>query len=775
MKKPQFSSLRFRFLLLVLLAVSPALAFLIYAEVTSEASLTRSLATAALLLLGVILTAWLGTGVLLRRLNILLNATNRLAAGDLTVRTGIRQTTEVGQLARAFDEMAEALEQRTRELRHSEEYFRTLIENISDVTLILTEDATIRYVSPSAEHVLGLDSASVLSKKIFEFVHPEDLPKVLDAFAYRMEHAGMAENPIEARVRNSAGEWRVLEVIGNNLLDAPAVKGIVVYARDITARQRAEEDLNRQNAKLAALQQVGLGLTSTLDLRAVLQRVAEMAQGLAGSAHAHIFLYDPARDALELGARHWDARAKSVPLHPRKGGTTHRVAQNGIAEFIEDTETHPAYAGSASADRPGALACLPLKKGAAVLGTLNLGYWHPCVFDSDMRAFLELMANQATIAIHNARLYERVKHEAEELERRVQDLAVVHEISHRVTALDWKQVQQSALGEITNLLNAKRCVFALYDAGQGSATVASVVPTDDPTLGMTFYVADNPVIVQTLKQRDPVVWHDVEPTDDNPILAYFRSQNISTLAIAPLIVKDKPLGWIAIEPGARKLDDNQITLLQTVANEIAAAMDNARLFDNLQRARDELALAYETILEGWSRALDLRDEETEGHTRRVTELTLLLADKMGMGAEELMHIRRGALLHDIGKMGVPDAILRKPGALTDDEWKIMRMHPTYAYEMLLPIAYLHPALDIPYCHHEKWDGTGYPRGLRGEAIPLAARLFAAVDVWDALTSNRPYRPAWERARVIAQIRAQMGAHFDPRVVDVFLEMLGEGG
>ncbi|RJX27432.1 MAG: HD-GYP domain-containing protein, partial [Dethiobacter sp.] len=168
--------------------------------------------------------------------------------------------------------------------------------------------------------------------------------------------------------------------------------------------------------------------------------------------------------------------------------------------------------------------------------------------------------------------------------------------------------------------------------------------------------------------------------------------------------------------------------------------------------------------------LDLKDEETEGHSRRVTEMTLRIAREMGLKDEELVHVRRGALLHDIGKMGVPDAILLKPGKLTDEEWEIMRRHPVYAYQMLSRIGYLRPALDIPYCHHEKWDGTGYPRGLKGEEIPLPARIFAVVDVFDALTSDRPYRPAWPKEKALAYLRQQAGRHFDPRVVEAFLSL-----
>lgn len=195
------------------------------------------------------------------------------------------------------------------------------------------------------------------------------------------------------------------------------------------------------------------------------------------------------------------------------------------------------------------------------------------------------------------------------------------------------------------------------------------------------------------------------------------------------------------------------------------------LLDERQRAAEALARAYDATLEGWARALDLRDHETEGHSRRVTEATVRLAQALALPEDEIGQIRRGALLHDIGKIGVPDAILRKPGPLSSEEWLVMRRHPTLAYELLAPIEYLHPALAIPYCHHEKWDGSGYPRGMAGDAIPIAARIFAVIDVWDALSNDRPYRKALPAEVIREYLVAQSGSHFDPQVVTAFLKLL----
>ena len=191
----------------------------------------------------------------------------------------------------------------------------------------------------------------------------------------------------------------------------------------------------------------------------------------------------------------------------------------------------------------------------------------------------------------------------------------------------------------------------------------------------------------------------------------------------------------------------------------------------LREANTQLLDAYEATIEGWSHAMDLRDRETEGHSQRVTQLTVRLAQALGISENDIMHIRRGALLHDMGKIGIPDSILHKPDKLTDEEWTIMRTHPQLAYEMLYPIEYLRPALEIPLTHHEKWDGTGYPRGLKGEEIPIVARLFAVVDVWDALTSDRPYRPAWSQEESLTYIREQSGKHFDPQVVELFFNVI----
>jgi len=229
--------------------------------------------------------------------------------------------------------------------------------------------------------------------------------------------------------------------------------------------------------------------------------------------------------------------------------------------------------------------------------------------------------------------------------------------------------------------------------------------------------------------------------------------------------------YIWLETSARAILDRisgSIIEIQSASRDITERKKGEKA---LQSAHIHLQEAYERTIEGWVRALDLRDRETEGHTQRVTELTLKVARTLGFSEEELAHIRRGALLHDMGKMAIPDEILQKPGPLNETEWEKMRRHPMYAYEMLSPIEYLRPALDIPFCHHERWNGSGYPRGLKETEIPLVARLFAIVDVWDALCSDRPYRKKLPKKEVISYLREKSGNLFEPKLIDVFLSVI----
>jgi len=338
------------------------------------------------------------------------------------------------------------------------------------------------------------------------------------------------------------------------------------------------------------------------------------------------------------------------------------------------------------------------------------------------------------------------------------------------SSLGLKRVLDEVMDALIVLMKAERGFLMLRD-DSGDFRVQIARDSNHHDLTEDVFSISKSIVRQVLDKSETVLTTSAKEDPRFEQQASVAAYQLLSILCAPLKVKDNLIGVIYVDNRAQSgiFTNDELALISTFANQAAVAIDNARLFESLQASNEELQEAYSATLEGWVRALDLRDKETEGHTKRVTALTEKLARKMGVDEDSLIHIQRGSLLHDIGKMAIPDGILLKPAALTPEERILIQKHPVYAFEMLSPIRFLSPALDIPYCHHEKWDGTGYPRGLSGETIPLAARIFAVVDVWDALVSDRPYRKGLSPADVKQKIREDAGMHFDPHVVDAFLE------
>ena len=379
------------------------------------------------------------------------------------------------------------------------------------------------------------------------------------------------------------------------------------------------------------------------------------------------------------------------------------------------------------------------------------------------------LAAQAAIALENARLFQ-------ETTRHVSQLQTLHIIDTAInSSVDLRKILDVFLEQTLPQLELHAADILVFDpyteklkyaVGRGFRTSAlqhTNISLGDGLAGRAA-LEDRLVYIPELNIQSSGLARSPE-LEDEEFVAY--------LAI-PLKSKGLLKGVLEIfHRESLVIQPNWLDFLETLAGQAAIAVDNYGLFSELERSKQELEHAYDATIEGWSKALDLRDEETEGHTQRVVKTTLQLARLAGVPEHELVHIRRGGLLHDIGKMGVPDSILLKPGPLTEEEWAIMRQHPQFAYDLLSQTSYLRLALEIPYCHHEKWDGSGYPRGLKGEEIPLSARLFAVVDVWDALTSDRPYRKAWSHEEALKYIKEQAGVHFDPAVVKLFLVLFDQ--
>jgi putative nucleotidyltransferase with HDIG domain len=349
--------------------------------------------------------------------------------------------------------------------------------------------------------------------------------------------------------------------------------------------------------------------------------------------------------------------------------------------------------------------------------------------------------------------------------------------SSLASTMDLTEVLQIAIESAVELIDLDSgAIYTLEDEILRLGATVPPLPSALPEELMRARLEDHPHIQQALLTKSPIYISDArEVTLSAAEKIIVDSRGLVSILYFPLLLKETAIGVFILGTvsATRQLTANEIDLSYILSFQVALAIANAQLYKRAQEAITGITQAYDATLVGWSRMLDMRDHVTDEHTHRVADLTVKLAARMGVPDSEMGDIRRGALLHDIGKMGIPDAILQKPAALDETERAIMQTHPEKAYQILLQIDYLRPAIHIPYAHHEKWDGTGYPRGLKREEIPLVARIFTVIDVYDALTSDRPYRSAWSKDEALRYIQEQSGKHFFPDVVQVFAQMVRE--
>lgn len=531
------------------------------------------------------------------------------------------------------------------------------------------------------------------------------------------------------------------------------------------------EKTRRRVLELETLNRISLALRAVSRHDEMLAVVLEETLNALGSLHGSINLWHEAtQDIRTIVARGWVTKITETPIKSGEGifGSVFASGRTHVSkEFASDALTRDSTRGKIQAGWGGI--CAPIISSEQTLGVLLVSIPSEREPSRDQVRLVNTIAEMTGAALHRLSLYEQTSNHLDTLQSlRIVDQAIsasfdlrpVLEIvlNQTVTRLGMDAANILLLNPLSNSLE--------YSAGRGFHYSG----IERPPVRLGQGPAGRAALERRLL-RDPNL---IGMAEANLTSWMPGSEAFKEYYAAPLIAKGEVKGVLEVLHHAPlSLTSEQLQFLETLAGQTAIAIDNNQLFDNLQRANLELAVAYDATIEGWSRALDLRDQDTEGHSERVMAITLQLAKAFELSGLELNHIRRGALLHDIGKMGVPDSILHKPGTLTEKEWEIMRRHPQLAYEMLAPIAYLRQALDIPWCHHEKWDGSGYPRGLKGEQIPLAARIFAVADVYDALINDRPYRKAWAQADALKYIVEQRGKHFDPEVVDKFLQIISE--
>jgi PAS domain S-box-containing protein len=643
----------------------------------------------------------------------------------------------------------ELLQAEINERKHAEEAreqgekrFRALVEHSMEEISLVSADGTLIFESPSVRRPLGYPPSSFIGHNLFELFHPDDRPAAMKLLEQVSLKPGSYRESV-FRLRHQDGSWHWMEGSVNNLLNEPAVGAIVINYRDVTERIEAELALRDSEERFRMLFATSPDALLLIDPHDpdVLWRILDCNDS-----------------ACEMnGYTREEMIGQSMSLLNSTPGTREEQAA-ALEELRREKVIHNE---ALHRHKDGHLFSIEYSTSLFIYGgrELILG------IDRDITA--------------------RKKAE-QQIQSSTEELSALYELSRALAdSNDLDKILELVNRRTVESVHATFARIALLERDE--FVIWSAYPIRfldrDLLVGNRLPIASMPYAQRILAQDEPVLLSTLNPEVSGQERAALLLDFAQTVALVPLRVHEfassssRILGLLMVGEARKEEREpftaEKIRLARSIGDQAAIAIDKVRLFHDLQRSNIDLRLAYDATIIGWSAALDLRDKETEGHTQRVTEITLRLAKRMGFSEQDLVHVRRGALLHDIGKMGVPDSILLKPGKLTDEEWEIMRMHATYAYHMLEPIAYLAPALDIPYCHHEKWDGTGYPRRLKGEDIPLAARIFAIVDVYDALTSDRPYRTAWPREKTLSHIREQSGTHFDPQVADVFLQMVNE--
>ena len=660
------------------------------------------------------------------------------------------------------------------ELKKSVARFQTLVEQIPAITYIaaLDEKSTTLYISPQVEHYLGFSQDEYkLNPDIWlERLHPDDRERVLqETYENRANQQSLFS---EYRMLSKDGHivWfrdeatLVYDTEGQPMF----LQGLMM---DITEQKKNEQELERYISQVESLLEIEDAISSTLDINEVLDFIVEEITKAVECDFISVNNLD--LDVINILAFRGKGLSKenakiNIRLQPEYPG--YQVIKEARPVVVSNMKSEfPQYYEELFSEHIEICSWLgvPLIYKGKKIGIITLGREKVAPFSNSEVKLVSSIANHAAFAIENARLFS-------EANTRLERISSLHEIDLAISgSIDLEIVLNVLLDQVISQLHVDAADILLlnpqsgileYKVGRGF--YQNKIKQSTVRLGQGY---SGKVALDHQANFVPALASVETPFPRSDLI---QDENFISFFVAPLISKKKTVGVLEIFT-RKALVPNQEwrDFLDTLCGQAAIAIESIQLFTNLQRSTDALRYAYDATIEGWSMAMDLRDKETEGHTLRVTDLTVRLAQKLGISDEEIVHIRRGALLHDIGKLGVPDAILFKADKLSPEEWELMRRHPQLAHDMLARIEYLRPALDIPYAHHEKWDGSGYPRGLKGEQIPLPARIFAVVDVWDALRSDRPYRQAWSSRRTRDYIQSQSGKHFDPQVVKAFIELI----
>lgn len=669
-------------------------------------------------------------------------------------------------LIRDITELKKAQER----IAQSELRYRTIFENTGSATILIEEDMTISLANQEFERITGVPKKETEGKKKFtEFFIPPDVFQMVEYHQKRRIDREAVPKKYTSHLIDQEGRIREVLVIVDVI---PHTRQSIASLMDVTDLRLAEEQISFQLDMLSRLYQGSRDLSETLDLEKLAGLVVRYSVQDFGARSAFLLVQNDGKEWQTLSVF---PESFSQALHgwfnsAEKNRFLSDLVSKGSLLEVDLTIPSPYPRLEESVKK------LPVKEVEAFLLGKSSEPWgaliwlvdEPGFMSSDLAAFAQTFIQQVITSGEQARLFLR-------LQRYIEMMRSLYSIERTIaSSLDLQMVLDFTLQEAIHHLKVDASCVYLIDSSSSVLNYKAGLGFLHPEAIPGRLRLGNGELEAVVTEKKQLFIGDLRKEQLPSFLPLVKQEQFQSFLAIPLEAKGKTQGVLIVfhrSPLPPSADLNEF--LTNIGGQLAIAIDNIGLFEELNRSHLELTMAYDTTIEGWAQALELRDQETEGHARRVADLTVRLARALDVPAEQLVHIRRGAILHDIGKMGIPDQILLKPGPLTMEEREIMKKHPIYARELLLPIKYLHPAIDIPYSHHERWDGTGYPQGLKGEQIPLAARIFAVIDVWDALISDRPYRSAWPEEKALNYIREQAGHHFDPRVVEKFLDLINK--
>jgi PAS domain S-box-containing protein/putative nucleotidyltransferase with HDIG domain len=651
------------------------------------------------------------------------------------------------------------------DLQRSEEKYRRFFETSHACVFISSCDGAWLEMNQAAADMFGYRSKEELSQVPIRelYAHPEER----DLFVSEIESKGETRDFL-VKLRRKSGELIDGLISAKIYQQDGQIIGYQGTIRNITDQVAYAAELKQRTLQLEALQEIGLNLSSELNLDELLENIVHHAVKLVNGEGGSFYLPDECQRVLKAAVR---IGYQDLPqdVHLKQGeGLIGRVWEKGETILVEDY-AHWEYCVPVLAKAFGrrSLIGVPVIWGGEFRGVLEILHPPEHPFSDEDRQLLEMLATQAAVALHNARLFGNAQ-------LRLHRLRSLREIDRSISSsLDLKTTLTVIIKRLVSSLKVDAGSILLLNPDTLRLEYVTGTGFQSETIAATQIRMGEGCAGRAAQERKTIFVEDLSRENNHfEFNRLIREEEFFSYFGVPLLAKGKLLGVLEVFHRSRlNPGEEWREFFETLANQAALAIDHLQMFQDLERTNLELNKAYHEVIEGWARALEMRDDDTEGHSRRVEELTLALAREMGVEPQKMASIRKGALLHDIGKMGIPDSILHKPSQLTEKEWELMKEHPRHAYHLLSPIEHLRPALDIPYCHHENWDGSGYPRGLSGEEIPLAARIFSIVDVWDALRSDRPYRNAWSDEEALSYIKEQTGKKFDPQVVKAFLSVI----